>query len=151
VTVPGYAGRARRKGIVLHYSATLEPRDVTRRRNIPVTTPARTKRDLGWDREPTRSHLERLFLRLLCSHELPLPEVNAKLGPCEVDFLWPAQRLVAELDGYAYHSLRAQFEADRRRDRELQRRGYTVLRFTYREIAEDPALVVDALVRALRA
>jgi very-short-patch-repair endonuclease len=114
-----------------------------------VTTPARTKRDLGWDREPTRSHLERLFLRLLCSHELPLPEVNAKLGPCEVDFLWPAQRLVAELDGYAYHSQRAQFEADRRRDRELQRRDYTVLRFTYREVIEEPQSVIADLRRRM--
>ncbi len=104
---------------------------------------------MGWTTERTRSDLERAFLRLLRSHELPLPEVNARLGPFEVDFLWRSARLAVELDGYAYHSDRASFEADRRRDRELQARGFVVLRFIYREVVEEPELVLEALIPLL--
>jgi very-short-patch-repair endonuclease len=145
VVVPGYSGRKKRPGIVIHRSATLIHSDTTRRHNIPVTTPTRTRRDMGWTKEPTRSHLEREFLRLLRAHDLPLPEVNAKLGPYEVDFVWRDARLVVELDGYAYHSDRGAFEADRRRDRDLQTRGYVVLRFTYREVVEEHEAVAAAL------
>ena len=37
----------------------------------------------------------------------------------QLDFYWPAQGLVAELDRYATHGTRAAFERDRRRDRSL--------------------------------
>jgi hypothetical protein len=47
VTVPGTPGRLRRKGIRLHRSRTLEPRDITTHRGIPLTTPARTVIDLA--------------------------------------------------------------------------------------------------------
>jgi len=145
VTVPSRNGRRKRDGIRLRYRIDLTAKDVTRRHNIPVTTKARTKRDMGWGKETTRSNLERHFLRLLRSHKLPLPEVNQRIGPYEVDFLWRKAKLVVELDGYAYHSDRTSFERDRRRDRELQARGYVVLRFTYREVIEEPEVVLRAL------
>jgi very-short-patch-repair endonuclease len=149
VTVPDHGGRSKRTGIVLHRSATLTKNDVTCRHNIPATTPARTRQDMGWTNEPTQSHLERRFLKLLRAHDLPLPSVNQRIGPYTVDFLWRARRLVVELDGYAYHSDRTSFEADRRRDRELQARGYVVLRFTYREVMEEPERVLEALISLL--
>jgi very-short-patch-repair endonuclease len=40
--------------------------------------------------------------------------------------------LVIDLDGWAYH--RDAFHEDRRRDAELTRRGYVVLRFTYADL-----------------
>jgi very-short-patch-repair endonuclease len=46
VTVPGDAGRNRRRGINLHRAATLTPRDCTCHDGIPVTKPARTLADL---------------------------------------------------------------------------------------------------------
>jgi very-short-patch-repair endonuclease len=46
VTVPGTAGRRRRKRIVLHRSSTLTATDRTRRDGIPTTTPARTLADI---------------------------------------------------------------------------------------------------------
>ena len=149
VTIPESGSRTKRKGIVLHRSSSLGPRDTTLRHRIPVTTPERTKRDMGWTKERTRSDLERAFLRLLRAHGLPLPEVNVTLGPHEDDVLWRERRLVVELDGYAYHSSRASFAADRRRDRELQRRGFVVLRFTYQEITDEPDAVASALLAHL--
>jgi very-short-patch-repair endonuclease len=150
VTVPSYAGRAKRPGIVLHYSATLGPRDVVSRKNIPVTSPDRTKRDMGWARQPTRSELERRFLRLLRSHELPLPETNARIGPYTVDALWRAERLVVELDSYAYHSDRPTFTADRKRDRYLAQRGFQAARYTDDELAHEPSAVAHSLQALLR-
>jgi predicted transcriptional regulator of viral defense system len=46
VTVHGYGGRRKRRGIIVHRSITLRPELVIRRHNIPVTQPARTLQDL---------------------------------------------------------------------------------------------------------
>ena len=89
VTVPSRNGRNRRQGIRLHYRDGLPARDVTVRWGIPVTSPARTRRDLGWDAAPTRSGLERRFLSLLRENGLPKPETNVTIGPYTVDFLGP--------------------------------------------------------------
>jgi very-short-patch-repair endonuclease len=66
----------------------------------------------------------------------------------EVDAVWPAQRLIVELDGYAFHRDRASFERDRERDAKLQLSGYRVLRITHRRLESEPAAVTGAL-RAL--
>ena len=42
--------------------------------------------------------------------------------------------LVVELDGFTFHSDPWTFDQDRRRDRELVRRGYTVVRFTSNDV-----------------
>jgi very-short-patch-repair endonuclease len=150
VTVPGTNGRARRRGIVLHRSSTLITAETTRRRGIPITTLARTLADLGYGPERTRSDLERLFLRICRQHGIPKPEVNVRIGPYEVDFLWREARLIVEVDGWKYHSDRRAFEADRARDRELARRGFTVLRFADRELSRQPNAVVASLRAHLR-
>ena len=141
VTVPGHGGRAKRRGIAVHRSTTLAPADVTMRRGIPVTTYERTLRDLGFGPEPTRSDLERLFVALCRKHRLPEPEFNARIGPYTVDALWRPERLVVEIDSWAYHRSRASFESDRARDRDLGLRGFEVLRYVDREIAGRPAAV----------
>jgi very-short-patch-repair endonuclease len=149
ITVPGSGGRRKRRGIVVHRSRTLTPADVTIHRGIPVTTVLRTLRDLGHAPERTRSDLERLFLRICHTHGIPKPEVNVKVGPYEVDFLWREARLVVEVDGYRYHSSRASFRADRARDRELGRRGLAVLRFADEELDGKPAAVARSVFARL--
>jgi very-short-patch-repair endonuclease len=173
VTVPGLGGRPRRPGIRLHRSRSLTPAHTTRRKGIPVTTPARTIADLrrtvsaqqlrrairqaaviglniGRDVEtdPTRSELEHRFLRLCRHHRLPRPDANVPVGRFVVDFLWRDQALIAETDGYRYHRGRLAFEDDRARDLELRLLGYEVVRFTFRQVSDDPARVASAL-RAL--
>ena len=137
VTVPRPGGRRQRKGIAVHRSTTLTPADITMHRGIPVTSFERTLRDLGYGPEPTRSDLERLFVKLCRRHHLPKPEFNVEIGPHTVDVLWRAERLVVEVDSWAYHRSRASFEADRARDRDLKLRGYDVLRYVDREIRDD--------------
>lgn len=86
----------------------------------------------------TRSEAERRFLALIRHAELPPPEVNVRLHGHEVDFLWREQRLVVEVDGYAFHSDRPSFEHDHRRDADLVAHGYRVIRVTWRQIADAP-------------
>jgi hypothetical protein len=101
-----------------------------------------------------RSELERLFLRLCEREGLPRPHVNAWIelpgGGLEVDFSWPAARLVVEVDGAAYHSDTVAFERDRERDRQLLLAGWRVMRVTWRQLTLQPADLGSAL-RALLA
>ena len=127
----------------VHRSRTLTPGDITHHYGIPVTTPHRTLRDLHRvldpasltrainearlahlikdSRTPTRSVLEDAFLAFLDRHGLPRPEVNQIVAGYEVDMLWRDQRLIAELDGRAFHQ---DFEADRDRDADLVTAGF---------------------------
>lgn len=98
----------------------------------------------------TRSPLEDLFGSLCRKHQLPLPAVNARLLGFEVDALWAQQRLVAELDGFAFHRHRAAFERDRARDVALQTAGYRVVRLTHRRLEREPDEVAAQLRALLR-
>jgi hypothetical protein len=114
--------------VTVHRSSTLAPADIVRRRAIPVTTPARTLCDLrrvlaadhfesvlrkaevlrldvgeqpGYVPDRARSELERRMLALCRAHLLPAPEINVRVGPFEVDFLWRDHALIVETDGSA--------------------------------------------------
>jgi very-short-patch-repair endonuclease len=63
--------------------------------------------------------------------------------------LWPRERLIVEVDGYAFHHTRAAFERDRARDAELQACGYRVIRITWRQIEAGPHVVIARLAAAL--
>jgi very-short-patch-repair endonuclease len=97
----------------------------------------------------TRSQAERRMLSLIRQAQLAVPHVNARLAGREVDFHWPAQQLVVEVDGHAFHGHRLAFERDRRRDATLVAAGYRVIRVTWRQITEEPLAVVASLAQAL--
>ena len=96
-------------------------------------------------RDRTRSDLERDFLGLCRRHRLPVPEVNVRVGPHLVDFLWRDRMLVVETDGYAYHRGRATFEDDRARDLALRALGYDVVRLADRQLTHEPAQIAGVL------
>lgn len=97
----------------------------------------------------TRSEAEKRFLALLRKAGLPRPETNVKVGRYEVDFLWRPQWLAVEVDGYAFHSSRPRFEADRRRDIDLAGHGLQVLRVTWHQITEEREATLVRLTKAL--
>jgi very-short-patch-repair endonuclease len=97
----------------------------------------------------TRSQLERRFLDLCRDASFPLPAVNASVAGFEVDVLWPAQRLIVELDGYEFHRTRLAFERDRLRDAELQLAGYRIVRVTHRRLIDEPRAVATSIRRLL--
>ncbi len=97
----------------------------------------------------TRSEAEERFLALIRKAQLSMPEVNVRVGNYEVDFLWRNERLVTEIDGFAYHSSTARFENDRRRDAVLAAAGVRVLRVTWRQLMKEPEAVLVRLAQAL--
>jgi very-short-patch-repair endonuclease len=97
----------------------------------------------------TRSLAERGLLDLIRAARLPTPQANKKIGRHEVDLVWREHSLIVEVDGYAFHSTRAAFERDRRRDAELLALGYRVIRVTWRQIADEPEALVATLAVAL--
>jgi very-short-patch-repair endonuclease len=103
--------------------------------------------DEGGDR--TRSDLEREFLRLCRRHRLPRPEVNVRIGPYLVDFLWRDRRFVVETDSYLYHRGRAAFQDDHSRDLGLMRRGYEVLRLSERQLEAESKRAAEVLAARL--
>lgn len=173
VTIATASGRRRRKGLRIHRSPLLPHTATTRLDGIAVTTVARTLADLRRTAAPhvyrravrqaeyrgldlgdtptdgTRSDLERTFLALCRRHRIPEPDVNAKVGPYTVDFLWPEHRLIVETDGYRAHRGRQAFEDDRERDRRLALLGHRVLRFTHAQVTGDSAGVAKAIRVAL--
>lgn len=96
-----------------------------------------------------RSDLEARFLDLCLGAGLPSPRVNSLVAGHEVDFFWPAHRLVVETDGFETHRTRDAFEADRRRDAALLSAGIRVVRFSYRQVVGEPHGVVKILRRLL--
>jgi very-short-patch-repair endonuclease len=99
----------------------------------------------------TRSDLEERMLVLCRTRGLPQPRVNSFVAGLEVDFLFAAQRVVVEADGWAYHRSRAAFERDRERDAALALAGHRVLRFTDRQVEREPRTVAAAIAAALSA
>ncbi len=98
----------------------------------------------------TRNTLEERFLALVAHARLPAPLVNAPLHGYEPDFLWPVARLIAETDGAATHLTATAFEQDRARDAALLLAGYRVVRFTWRQVTDEPRRVADILSGLLR-
>lgn len=93
-----------------------------------------------------RSPLELRFPPFCRAHAVPLPVQNATVLGHEVDCLWPAAKLIAELDGWQYHRHRAAFERDRVRDSRLLLAGYRVIRITHRRLGGEP----EALAAEIR-
>ncbi len=98
----------------------------------------------------TRSDLEGDFLRLCRRFRLPDPEVNVRIGPHLVDFLWRDRKLVVETDGFAYHGGRVAFQDDRARDLDLRARGYAVIRLAEKQVDDEPQRVAEVVSAALR-
>jgi very-short-patch-repair endonuclease len=164
-----------RPGLVIHHAA-LEPHDTAIRDGLPLTSAVRTLHDLRNDRLhgiarreaqiaglippqtrgavtalPTRSELERALLRIVDAAGLPRPLVNHRVHGHTLDFAWPAHRLVVETDGHHAHGDRDSFERDRARDADLAAHGWTVIRFTWRQLTRQPLRVAARLAAAITA
>ena len=138
-----------------HLRTTLPPHELERAAEQAqvLRLIARTEAAAYAPHEPalTRSEAERAFLDLIRASGLPLPETNVRVHGYEVDFLWPAQQLVVEVDGFAYHSTRQAFERDRLKDAHLQARGLRATRITYRQITDRPIELIANITQQLYA
>ena len=96
----------------------------------------------------SQSGLETLVRLLLASRRVGHRSQVAIEGVGRVDLLI-GDRLVLELDGRAFHT-GAALEEDRRRDFELIRRGYRVLRLSYRMVMDRWDDIAAALIELIR-
>lgn len=96
-----------------------------------------------------RSELEERFLDLVIAAGLPRPRLNAPLTGFQVDALWPAHRVVVELDGWAHHKQREAAARDRDKTNRLQLDGHLVLRFMHGDLVARPTEVAAAIRAAL--
>ncbi|MBF4561547.1 DUF559 domain-containing protein [Microbacterium sp. VKM Ac-2870] len=93
------------------------------------------------------SGLETLFVSRIRGIGLEVRQQVLLLGH-HVDGL-VGERLVTQLDGFAFHSSAADRGRDLSHDRELTARGYTVLRFSYAEVVHQWPRVEAAILRAV--
>jgi very-short-patch-repair endonuclease len=98
-----------------------------------------------------RSPTEVAFFALCEKHGLPLPEVNARVAGWTVDFFWPQEGVVVEVDPYGNHHTPAQVDRDRRKDLALRAADLVVHRYSRDQVertaAETAADVSSALAR----
>lgn len=85
------------------------------------------------------------LLALTVAHRV-VPQARIE-GVGRVDLLLDG-RLVVEADGFAFHSDRAAYRADRRRANALVLAGYQLVRFSYEDVVHRPEVVL-ATLRAL--
>ncbi len=100
-----------------------------------------------------RFEAERVAIRLLWAAGIRGWSVNSPicdaLGLIGVgDIVFEALRLVVEIDGWAFHITPDRFQRDRDRQNRLVAAGWTVLRFTWRDLTERPEYVI-ATIRAM--
>ncbi len=104
-------------------------------------------------REVPDSEFERLVLRDLARAGVPTPELHHVVrvdgDPFELDLAWPDDRLDVELDGRDHVERSRTARRDRARDRRLQSIGIRVLRYTWRDYAEDVDGMLAEIARFL--
>ena len=101
------------------------------------------------------SVLEDEFRRIIDRALLPIPtsqyEIRDDRGMFigRADFAYLDRRLVIELDGYRFHSDPDAFARDRSRQNRMHMAGYRVLRYTAKDLRQNPERVVADLVGSL--
>jgi very-short-patch-repair endonuclease len=90
--------------------------------------------------------LERRFIAFCKRYGVQRPAMNAVVEGLTVDALWAQPKLIVQLDSWEHHKDRRAFEEDRRRDTVLALAGFQVLRVTDRQLTEELAATLDALL-----
>lgn len=102
---------------------------------------------------PDPSEIQDRFLAIARRLNLPEPEQQQYLDlgdggePIRADFLWRAQRVIVETDGYDQHGRRSAFESDRVRDQRVLAAGWKPVRTTWRQMGYAPAPLETTLLK----
>jgi hypothetical protein len=90
------------------------------------------------DDGPTRSDWERALPAFCQRYDLPVPLFARRVAGHEADAVWPAEKVVLELDSWEFHSTRVDFESDRDRDVDRLVAGFITVRLTWERIVGKP-------------
>jgi very-short-patch-repair endonuclease len=122
----------------------------------PVRYSARLRLVLGEVRDGIRSAAEGDLRELIQRAGLPKPMFNARLYAGQTliavaDAWWPDAGVAAEVDSREWHLSPEDWEQTLRRNTEMSAHGIVVLRFTPRQIRDEPAMVVAGIRAAIEA
>lgn len=99
----------------------------------------------------TDSDLEDMFRRIVDSAPVAIPDVQHRVLEDDgtfvgrFDFAYPETLSLFELDSEGYHMDPVSFQRDREKQNRAQMLGWTVYRFTYRQLRDDPGSVIEIL------
>lgn len=89
---------------------------------------------------------EGLFWRLVHESRLPDPHLNQWIDAggqrYRIDALWPRLHLGVEIDGREHHTKVSDFERDHRRQNQIHAQGVMLVRFSVRQVLDDPCEVL---------
>ncbi len=123
------------------------------RRGVGVIRPLIEVRK-KWD-TATESALEDAFRQLVDASGLPEPvsqyvvRDSCDAFVCRADFAYPEKRLLIELDSEAHHLDRVTFRRDRSKQNSIIVLGWTILRYTWWDLQDQPYRVAAELRAAL--
>ncbi|CAM3826528.1 DUF559 domain-containing protein [Tsukamurella ocularis] len=97
----------------------------------------------------TESVAERRFAALMTAEGISGWVAQLVIGRYRADFAWPREKLVVEVDGWAFHKDAVRFQADHDKRNALARLGMTILSFTWHDVVNEPVAVVESVVAVL--
>jgi hypothetical protein len=115
------------------------------------------RRALEFADERAESPLESAARVVFAEAGLDPPELQVTIHgeraqfAARVDFLWRAQKVIAEADGLVKYNDRKDLLNERERDHQLREAGYIAVHFTWRELFRTPEEVTTRLRNALAA
>jgi very-short-patch-repair endonuclease len=96
-----------------------------------------------------QKELERRFLRLVRTYGLPRPVRQQPSGPSKIDFAYPELMIAIEVDGWNSHGTPRALDSDLHRQNGLVLRRWTIMRFTWKQITEEPDVVAAEIRLAI--
>jgi very-short-patch-repair endonuclease len=94
-----------------------------------------------------QKELERRLMRLVKTYRLPDPVRQRPTGSYRADFAYPKPMILIEVDGWNSPGTPRALDGDLRRQNALVLEGWTILRFTWKQVTEAP----DGLAAIIRA
>jgi hypothetical protein len=123
------------------------------REGVGVIRPLIAERNL-W-KGITESPLEDKFRSVVATSSLPMPDAQIVVSHPSgefvgrYDFGYPHCMAIFELDSEGWHMDPVSFQRDREKQNMAQMLGWTVYRFTWRQLTDDPQSVIAVLASVL--
>ncbi len=132
--------------------AGMDPVDLDRALADCARSPGirRARRNLPFCDARAESPLESLTRLALMRGGFAVPDLQYQIGPYRVDFCWPAQRIVLEVDGKLKYQDQDDLFAEKRREDWIRREGYTFHRAVWDDVIPRPDALYDRLQASLR-
>lgn len=117
----------------------------------------RTRRHLesvvAWADPRRETPLESYSFGQMLIAGLPVPDlqvcISSPIGDLYPDFLWQEQAVIGEADGMLKYTSPDTLVREKQRQEQLERMGFRVVRWDYREIRRRPAAVIQRITSAL--